>query len=153
MIMDELHAGSLTPGLSVGTCCWANATDISSAKPTDETDNARMNIASSQAGPSSIHRGADPRKSDAPLVASATLTFGSHRPIRINVRRSRNCRRGIAGHDRGARLGEARIPDGYWPAINSKGKKYEEPLTVHCWDPDSLLPSMERHSETEICAE
>ena len=50
-------------------------------------------------------------------------------------------------------FGEARIPDGYWPAINSNGKTYEEPLTVHRWDPDSLLPSMERHSETEICAE
>ena len=50
-------------------------------------------------------------------------------------------------------FGEARMPDGYWPATNSNGKTYEEPLTVHRWDPDSLLPSMERHSETEICAE
>src|SRR6516225_1387685 len=100
MIMDELHEGSLTPGLSVGACCWANAADISSAKPTDETDNARMNIASSQAGPGSIHRGADPRKSDATLVASATITFGSHRPnrpIQINVSRSRNWGRHIIG--------------------------------------------------------
>src|SRR6516165_5493896 len=128
MIMDELHAGSLTPGLSVGACCWANAPDISSPKPTDETDNARMNIASSQAGLGSIHRGPDPRKSDASLVASATLAFGSHRPIQINVSRSRNWGRHIIGQGRGARFRRGQIPDGYWPAINSNGKTYEEPL-------------------------
>ena len=60
--------------------------------------------------------------------------------------------RGITGAIAAPGFGEARMPDGYWPATNSNGKTYEEPLTVHRWDPDSLLPSMERHSETEICA-
>src|SRR6266576_6993732 len=115
MIIDELHAGSFTPGLSVCACCWANATDISSAKPTDETDNARTNIASSQAGPSSIDRGADPRKSDASLVASATLTFGSHRPIRINAVGRAIAGAGHISHGRAPGFREARIPDVYWP--------------------------------------
>jgi hypothetical protein len=60
--------------------------------------------------------------------------------------------RGTSGTVEAPGFREARIPDVYWPAINSKGKTYEEPLMVHRWDPDSLLPSMERHSETEICA-
>src|SRR5271167_3730658 len=75
--MDGLQAGSLTPGLS--DCAgWASATEASNPIPTKETDNARMNIASSQAGSGIIHRRADPRKADASFYPnSVTLRFGS----------------------------------------------------------------------------